>query len=70
VYEGDQEREVWIDNHKQNLHAEQFRSFVEAIEQGEPVPVGFPEGKEMLAISLAAIESAVTGKVVDYKHPE
>lgn len=70
VYEGDQVREVEITEHPSGLHAEQFRTFVEAIEQGKPAPVGFQDGKEMLAISLAAIESAITGKIVEYKQPE
>lgn len=70
VYEGDQEREIRLDDAQQHLHVEQFRAFAESIEQGKPAPVGFPEGKEMLAISLAAIESAVTGQIVHYKHPE
>ncbi|UVI30043.1 Gfo/Idh/MocA family protein [Paenibacillus spongiae] len=70
IYEGDQRRELGIEGHRQSLHAEQFQTFAQAIEQGIPAPVGFQDGKEMLTISLAAIESAVTGRIVEYKHPE
>jgi predicted dehydrogenase len=41
---------------------QELRAFLESVEKGEPAPVGIEEGFHALAISLAALESARTGK--------
>lgn len=69
LYRGDGVEEVPIDK-AQNLHVEQFGSFVAALERGTPPPIGFQDGKETLALSLAALESIETGEVVRYRVPE
>ncbi|GGD61610.1 Gfo/Idh/MocA family protein [Paenibacillus nasutitermitis] len=68
LYEGGEKEEVPVDRN-QNLHQDQFALFAEAIEKGEPAPVSFQAGKEMLAVTLAILESIETEKVVSYVHP-
>ena len=69
VYLGDGVEEVPIDK-EQHLQVEQFKLFTEALTAGKPAPIGFQDGKEMLTISLAALESIETGRVVQYEHPD
>jgi myo-inositol 2-dehydrogenase/D-chiro-inositol 1-dehydrogenase len=42
----------------------EIRGFLDAVRDGTPPPVSGWDGVNALAISLAAIESAKTGKVV------
>lgn len=49
---------------KRELFKLQFEAFVDAIEQGREVPVGWKQGTDMLKLSYAALESIATGEVV------
>ncbi len=56
---------------QKDLFAEELSAFVEAVDGLRSSPVyGFATGKQMLAVSLAAIESINTGRVVEVKYDE
>jgi myo-inositol 2-dehydrogenase/D-chiro-inositol 1-dehydrogenase len=44
----------------------ELQSFLEAVKSGAPVPVPASEGLESLRIALGALESAATGRVVEF----
>ncbi|GLK65287.1 inositol 2-dehydrogenase [Paracoccus kondratievae] len=44
--------------------ADEISAFVDAIEQGKPVPVGFEDGRQALLLAEAAILSAAKGRTV------
>lgn len=48
----------------QQSYVEQWRHFVESIQRGARVECGLEEGRRALAIALAAIESAATGRAI------
>jgi myo-inositol 2-dehydrogenase/D-chiro-inositol 1-dehydrogenase len=50
---------------KEDLFEKQFRLFADAITDNRPAPNGFEAGKQMLAMSLAVLESIEMGKVID-----
>ena len=62
LYQGD--RVETIEIAPQNLHQKEFALFAEALERGQPAPVGFREGKEMLAVTMAIFTSIDSGHVV------
>lgn len=59
---GDREESIVLG--EEHLHRKQFERFAHALTEGGPVPAGFPQGKQMLALSLAALTSVETGEVV------
>jgi predicted dehydrogenase len=63
LYLGGREKEV-ISLDKRSLFKLQFDDFTKAIEKGVPVKTGFKQGKKMLALSYAVLESIETGKVI------
>jgi predicted dehydrogenase len=62
LYEGDRVETVPLP--RENLHQKALARFAEAVEAGRPPPYGFREGKEMLALTLAILQSVETGGVV------
>ena len=44
--------------------AAEISAFVDAVEQGKPVPVGFEDGRQALLLAEAAIRSAAEGRTV------
>lgn len=62
VYQGDQvETFEFV---PQNLHQKEFSLFADALERGQPAPIGLRQGKEMLALTEAIFTSLETGHVV------
>src|SRR5207302_5110906 len=51
LFEGDRTEIIEIQH--ENLHQKEFSLFTDALEHGKPVPVGFRQGKEMLAVTKA-----------------
>ncbi|TNJ66992.1 Gfo/Idh/MocA family oxidoreductase [Paenibacillus hemerocallicola] len=64
-YDGDQVSELHLESYA-SLHNEQFRLFVDALNEGKPAPVGFEAGKDVLALTLAIFRSIETGEVIDF----
>lgn len=60
-YEGDEKNELDI---KQQPMEELISKYIESLESGTPAPIGIKEGKEMLSLSLATLESIKTGSPV------
>jgi predicted dehydrogenase len=63
LLEGNQSQEIVLQN-PPDLLAELVGLFATAIQQGGPAPTGFAEGKDMIRLSLAILESIRTGEVV------
>jgi predicted dehydrogenase len=63
LYEGGSAQEFALP--KQDLLAEEFRLFTAAIEQGKPSPAGIEEGRRMLVLSLAVLESIRSGEIIE-----
>jgi len=53
----------FIERYQEAYNAE-IRAFVEAVERGGPMPVGFEDGRRALLLANAAYESLATGRVV------
>ena len=53
----------FIERYQEAYNAE-IQAFVEAVETGAPMPVGFEDGRRALMLANAAYESLATGKVV------
>lgn len=70
LFLGDQEETVSYP--EANLHQKQFALFADALSAGREAPVGFRQGKEMLALTLAAFRSIESGAVepviYDWQH--
>jgi len=64
-FEEDGEEEIELDVYP-SLHEEQFRLFTEALDAGEPAPVGIREGQAALALTLSIFQSIETGLAVDF----
>jgi myo-inositol 2-dehydrogenase/D-chiro-inositol 1-dehydrogenase len=62
LYEG--ENKETIEMPQPDLFMVQFQRFAEAVEEGRPAPVSFPQGKEMLKLSHAVLESIETGNII------
>ncbi|MDR6124035.1 myo-inositol 2-dehydrogenase/D-chiro-inositol 1-dehydrogenase [Bacillus sp. SLBN-46] len=62
LFIGDQDETVPLE--RRVLHQVEFEAFIEALDQGQPVPYGFEQGKEMIKLSYAVLESIETGKVI------
>ena len=56
-------KNFFIDRYADAFAAE-ISAFVDAIEQGKPVPVGFEDGRQALVLAEAAILSAAEGRTV------
>ena len=56
-------KNFFIDRYADAFAAE-IGAFVDAIEQGKPVPVGFEDGRQALLLAEAAIRSAAEGRTV------
>lgn len=56
-------KNFFIDRYADAFAAE-ISAFVDAIEQGKPVPVGFEDGRQALLLAEAAIRSAAEGRTV------
>jgi predicted dehydrogenase len=65
LYEGNQTEELKLEGYE-SLHREQFDLFINALNEGNPAPVSFEAGKDVLAVTLAIFKSIETGQVVDY----
>jgi predicted dehydrogenase len=63
LYLGGNDKKV-VSLDKRSLFKLQFEDFTNAIEKRVPVKTGFKQGKEMLALSHAVLESIETGKVI------
>lgn len=57
-------KNFFIDRYADAFAAE-ISAFVDAIEQGNPVPVGFEDGRQALLLAEAAIRSAAEGRTVN-----
>jgi predicted dehydrogenase len=66
LYECDREERVEIE--PKDLHEVQVGLFVEAIRDGKPFPHGFREGRQMLAVTDAIMESIDTGRPVAVRY--
>jgi predicted dehydrogenase len=62
VYDHDRVETVQLP--RKNLHQDELALFADALARGQPAPVGFVQGKEMLAVTLAILQSIATGEVV------
>jgi predicted dehydrogenase len=69
VWLGDQSETVGFAGEK-SLHGKQFKLFVDALDRGEPVPVGFRQGKDVLAVTLAIFKAMETGGPVDVRYED
>ena len=49
----------------EELYQRQLQVFADAVDRGEPPPVGLQQGKDALAVTLAALASIETGRVVE-----
>jgi len=56
-------KNFFVDRYADAFAAE-ISAFVDAIEQGKPVPVGFEDGRQALLLAEAAILSAAEGRTV------
>ena len=65
LYEGNGEQRVAIEK-QPSLHAEEFALFADALDEGRPVVSGLDVGRQMLAVSLAVLESVRSGRVIDF----
>lgn len=63
LYEGAGHEKVRIP--QPDLFQVEFETFAAAVAEGLPAPVGFEQGKEMLRLSHAALESIETGRVIE-----
>ncbi|QHT61183.1 Gfo/Idh/MocA family oxidoreductase [Paenibacillus lycopersici] len=50
---------------QEDLFRTELKLFADAIAEGRPAPVGFDQGKEMLAMSFAVLESIETGRIIE-----
>ena len=66
VYECDREERVDIE--PRDLHEEEVRLFADAVRGGAPFPYGLREGRQMLALTGAALESVDTGRPVAVRY--
>ncbi|MFD1677152.1 Gfo/Idh/MocA family protein [Alicyclobacillus fodiniaquatilis] len=64
LFVGDNKESVVIE--KEDLFETELKLFADAIEKGEQAPVGFTQGKEMLRMSLAVLESIETGNIIEF----
>ena len=62
LFEGEHTETVEVK--QPDLFKEEFQAFVDAIVSGQPAPVSFKQGREMLKLSHAVLESIETGKIV------
>ena len=56
-------RHFFIQRYQEAYNAE-IQAFVDAIEAGGPMPVGFEDGRRALLLANAAFESLAAGRVV------
>ncbi len=66
VYEEDRVEQVTLA--PQNLHQKEVTLFAAALEHGQPAPIGFREGTDMLLLTEAIFRSIETGQVVPVRH--
>ncbi len=68
VYKDGKNEVVHIDQPNSYLRQNQNRLFLEALDSGQDAPVGLRQGKETLAVSLAALRSISSGQpeIVEY----
>lgn len=62
LFEGENRETVEVP--QPDLFKAEFEAFVDAILSGKPAPVSFKQGREMLRLSHAVLESIETGKIV------
>ncbi|WP_165972071.1 Gfo/Idh/MocA family protein [Paenibacillus piri] len=62
LYDGENKETVELP--QPDLFKVQFQRFAAAVEEGRPAPVGFTQGRDMLKLSHAVLESIETGKIV------
>lgn len=63
LFDGDGKESIVLK--QEDLFQTELKQFADAITEHRPAPVGFSQGKEMLAMSFAVLQSIETGNIIE-----